>query len=136
MLRYNSAASQQQRLEQFLEESFSAKGAQPFSFHYDGKWSRTFLDDWKFEKRNDGVAYTSPDGLVAAVEVRTFEDFPAVEWLLTFENTAETDSKLIEDVNALDLEKIGPAFENHPLFPERVNTEFVRVVGPATLTRY
>lgn len=109
MLRYNSAASQQQRLEQFLEESFSVKGAQPFSFHYDGKWSRTFLDDWKFEKRSDGVAYTSPDGLVAAVEVRTFEDFPAVEWLLTFENTAETDSKLIEDVNALDiLVEAGP----------------------------
>ena len=41
--------------------------------------------------------------------MRTFEDFPAVEWLLTFENTAETDSKLIEDVNALDiLVEAGP----------------------------
>ena len=28
----------------------------------------------------------------------------------------------------LDLEKIGPAFENSPLFPERINTEFVRVL--------
>jgi len=34
----------------------------------------------------------------------------------------------VEDVNALDLEKIGPAFENHPLFPERVNTEFIEVI--------
>lgn len=29
----------------------------------------------------------------------------------------------------LDLEKIGPAFENSPLFPERVNTEFVAVIS-------
>jgi diaminopimelate epimerase len=30
----------------------------------------------------------------------------------------------------LDLEKIGPKFENHPMFPERVNTEFVEIVSP------
>ena len=34
-----------------------------------------------------------------------------------------------EDIDALDLEKIGTKFEHHPAFPERVNTEFVRVVG-------
>lgn len=34
----------------------------------------------------------------------------------------------VDDVNAPDLEKIGPSFENHPLFPERVNTEFIEVV--------
>ncbi len=34
------------------------------------------------------------------------------------------DDPALED---LDLEKIGPEFENHALFPERVNTEFVRV---------
>ena len=28
-------------------------------------------------------------------------------------------------VDALDLEKLGPRFENHPAFPDRVNTEFV-----------
>ncbi len=27
-------------------------------------------------------------------------------------------------------QKIGPALENHPVFPERVNTEFVQVLGP------
>ncbi len=35
----------------------------------------------------------------------------------------------VDDPYRLDLEKIGPAFENDPLFPERVNTEFVRVTG-------
>ncbi len=32
-----------------------------------------------------------------------------------------------DDVESLDLEKIGPAFECHELFPERINTEFVSV---------
>ena len=36
-------------------------------------------------------------------------------------------------VDGLDLERIGPQFENSPLFPERMNTEFVRVVNPRTV---
>ena len=36
---------------------------------------------------------------------------------------------VFEDPDDLDLEKIGPAFEHHEAFPERVNTEFVRVMG-------
>lgn len=39
----------------------------------------------------------------------------------------------IDDTDGLDLEKIGPAFENHPLYPDRVNTEFVRVISPTVL---
>jgi len=38
------------------------------------------------------------------------------------------------DPDTLDLEKVGPAFEQHPFFPERVNTEFVRVDSPSHLT--
>ncbi len=35
----------------------------------------------------------------------------------------------VDDVDSLPLETIGPLFENHPLFPMRVNTEFVKVIG-------
>ncbi len=35
-----------------------------------------------------------------------------------------------EDV---DLETVGPLFENHELFPERINTEFIRVIDEHTL---
>ena len=31
-------------------------------------------------------------------------------------------------MDGLDLEKIGPDFENHERFPDRVNSEFVRVI--------
>ena len=34
-----------------------------------------------------------------------------------------------DDTDALDIEKIGPQFENAPFFPERINTEFVRAVN-------
>lgn len=38
-----------------------------------------------------------------------------------------------DDPLTLPLEKIGPAFEHHPAFPERVNTEFIRVLDDHTL---
>jgi diaminopimelate epimerase len=39
----------------------------------------------------------------------------------------------VEDVESLDLEKIGPSFEFHPFFPDRVNTEFVKVIDRHTV---
>jgi len=38
-----------------------------------------------------------------------------------------------QDVSTLDLPKIGPSFENHDMFPERINTEFIRVIDDHTL---
>lgn len=38
-----------------------------------------------------------------------------------------------DDVNTLDLPKIGPSFEHHEKFPERINTEFIRVIDDHTL---
>jgi carbamoyl-phosphate synthase large subunit len=38
-----------------------------------------------------------------------------------------------DDIDGLKLSELGPKFETHPLFPERVNTEFVRVVDKNTL---
>lgn len=40
---------------------------------------------------------------------------------------------VVEDVDSLKLETIGPAFEHHANFPERINTEFVQVVDAAHL---
>lgn len=39
----------------------------------------------------------------------------------------------VEDLVNLELEKIGPSFENAPMFPEKVNTEFVKVIDRQTL---
>ena len=39
----------------------------------------------------------------------------------------------MEDVENLEIEKIGPLFENHACFPNRTNTEFVRVIDRNTV---
>lgn len=39
----------------------------------------------------------------------------------------------LPEIDSLDLEKIGSSFEHHPLFPNRVNTEFIRVIDDHTL---
>lgn len=40
---------------------------------------------------------------------------------------------LVPDPDALDLTKLGPAFERHALFPDRINTEFIRVRDAETI---
>ena len=39
----------------------------------------------------------------------------------------------VDNVDKIDIEKTGPQFENAPIFPERVNTEFVRIVNEHTI---
>lgn len=39
----------------------------------------------------------------------------------------------VDDVDSLKLEEIGPRIENHPLFPERTNVEFVQVIDENTV---
>ena len=38
-----------------------------------------------------------------------------------------------EGIDSLDLEKIGPQFENHEMFPDRINTECVEVLNDHTI---
>lgn len=40
---------------------------------------------------------------------------------------------VVEDVDSLPLEALGPDFEHHPCFPEQANTEFVEVVDATHL---
>ncbi|HCT91212.1 MAG TPA: diaminopimelate epimerase [Lachnospiraceae bacterium] len=39
----------------------------------------------------------------------------------------------LEDVGRLDIEKTGPLFERHERFPDRINTEFIRVIDRKNL---
>ncbi|HWQ89659.1 MAG TPA: diaminopimelate epimerase [Desulfitobacteriaceae bacterium] len=39
-----------------------------------------------------------------------------------------------DDLATLDLEQLGPAVENHPLFPRKTNVEFIRVDSPREIT--
>ncbi len=39
----------------------------------------------------------------------------------------------VEDTDGLEIEKLGPCFENHALFPRRINTEFAEIVDRNTI---
>jgi diaminopimelate epimerase len=39
----------------------------------------------------------------------------------------------MEDIDSLEIEKMGPKIEHHPLFPERTNTEFIEITDRAHL---
>lgn len=38
-----------------------------------------------------------------------------------------------DEIDSLNLEKIGPHFEHHEMFPEQVNTEFIRIIDQNNL---
>lgn len=38
-----------------------------------------------------------------------------------------------QGIDELDLEKIGPGYENAPVFPDRINTEFAEVISPTLI---
>lgn len=57
------------------------------------------------------------------------------EWLITCVTMGNPHCVTFIDRSPreLDLERIGPEFENNAIFPERVNTEFIRVIDSHTL---
>ena len=85
----------------------------PFSFVFDGRVSDEFLDGWRCEIEEEQLdadrtrlvaRWTDPKtGLRVHCETTRYADFPAVEWLLRFENTGKADTPIIENVQSLDL---------------------------------
>jgi diaminopimelate epimerase len=39
----------------------------------------------------------------------------------------------MDDLRAVDVARLGPLVEHHPLFPERVNVEFAQIIGPGQI---
>ena len=83
----------------------------PFSFKYAGRESAQFLSSWSHADETvtaDGGkilrrTYSDPvTKLRVIAEIRTFNDFAAVEWLLKFRNEGTSDSPIIEDIMPLD----------------------------------
>lgn len=52
-----------------------------------------------------------------------------VEYRATLVSMGNPHCVIFGEVQSLDLEKIGPKFEKHEAFPDRINTEFVRVIS-------
>jgi len=82
----------------------------PFSFQYGGLHSSDLLPTWKLEiktvdKLNTVYCWTDPKtGLKVSAQVRRFERFAGVDWVLNFENTGAKDTPLIENVKVIDMD--------------------------------
>ncbi|MCC6145218.1 MAG: NPCBM/NEW2 domain-containing protein, partial [Candidatus Hydrogenedentes bacterium] len=107
----------------FVDEGHHAvalSGEQPpFSFRYGGAASAGFLKDWQREAETTDyghfststVRWTDPKtSLQVTAAVKVFKEYPAIDWVLYFENLGQADTPLIEDIQALDLEVVpgGP----------------------------
>ena len=96
----------------------------PFSFVYDGKESSKLLEQWKYEEiveklgmdrsKSINIWTDSSTGLRVTYEVLRYNDFPAVDWVLYFENIGTHDTPVIQDVNALDVALQPPVFGQSP----------------------
>ena len=102
---------------------------------------RLYLRDGKVSSAEADMGKVSldPKDLPARLPgVSSFVDLPLPVggrlWRVTGVSLGNPHAIVFEDaLDALDLSRFGPAFEHDPLFPDRINAEFVRVLGKTEL---
>lgn len=82
---------------------------------------------------NMGSPILKPEEIPIALEGENVIDIPIMaggaEYRMTGVGMGNPHTVVfMEDIDALDIEKTGPLFENHEYFPNRVNAEFVKVI--------
>jgi carbamoyl-phosphate synthase large subunit len=87
---------------------------------------------------NMGYATVDVSALNLAFEEKTVVDYPVMigghPYNITCVDMGNPHCVVFcSRVDAMDVENIGPKFEHAPYFPERINTEFIRVVNPNTI---
>ena len=85
-----------------------------------------------------GRAEFRPEMIPVAAAGETFLEQPidvlGETWIVSSVNTGNPHCvTYVDDAMALDFPRIGPALENHAVFPARANIEFVEVVDDHTL---
>ena len=85
-----------------------------------------------------GMPNLRPESLPCTLPGERVIDYPATisgtEYRINCVSMGNPHCVVFTDhVDTLNLSAIGPQFENAAIFPERVNTEFVRAVNPTTL---
>ncbi len=73
-----------------------------------------------------GIPVAMPDGAECAVNTPIMVN--GEEYRMTCVSMGNPHAVIfMDDVSGLEIEKLGPCFENHKRFPKRINTEFVKV---------
>lgn len=87
---------------------------------------------------NMGSPTLTPADIPVAAEGDTFIDQPVAvdgkEYRVTCVSMGNPHAvTIVDSVDAIEIEKLGPKFENHALFPARTNTEFIELVDDKTI---
>jgi alpha-galactosidase len=135
---------------QWVAKHFDAKaGALPFSFTYGGRPAAELLPTWKLERASAKpqvgraqrtLTLTDPaTGLRVRCDLTEYDDFPAVEWVLHFENHGTQDTPILASILPLDAEFKTAAQENvvvhHSLGEKNTGQSFApveNVLAPAS----
>lgn len=101
-----------------LEGTSHIPSPMPFSFKYQGRPGHEVLSGWTRDEKTGAsdadrtirtTQWTDPTGgLRVTLRMTRYQDFPAAEWLLCFENTGPADTGIIADVQAMDVTLTGP----------------------------
>ena len=94
----------------------------------DGRVQTVTVDMGKPEILPEKIPAVLPEQLSSIVDypIRVCEK----DWRITCVSMGNPHGVVFVDENKdLDLAKIGPQFEHHPYFPDRINTEFVKVLS-------
>ena len=109
------------------------RGDYPFMFTYDGIPQTRFSGTWKRQedvsRLDDRVRKTvtlsdAATGLVVTCELTFFQAYPAVEWIVFFENSGTKSTPIIEDVQAMDLLFDRPLPGETPFVLHQTNGSF------------
>lgn len=94
---------------------------------YNGEVKRARVDMGKAELKSSLVPVNLPDETVIGKTVQVADG----EYSITCVSMGNPHCVVFCDrPDTLEMETLGPKFEHDPLFPERTNTEFVKVLAP------
>lgn len=96
----------------------------------DGKAARVSVDMGRPELKPERIPVKQSGNMVIAYPLQVGD----TEYEVTCLSMGNPHCVVFQkNVDILDLETIGPLFENHQFFPERVNTEFVQILDEKTI---
>ena len=80
-----------------------------------------------------GAPLTKPDQIPAISDKEIIVDEPITvdgqEYRITCVSMGNPHGVVfVDDTDSIDIEKIGPKFEHHEMFPDRTNTEFIQII--------
>ncbi len=103
----------------WLTETIEKDGSPgPVSFVYGGQPSAGMIHSWTVKREKTAgesgdrflMLRTCPNtGLQIRIEGIAYNDFPVIEWVAYLKNTGNTDTPLIEDIQALDIHLSTPS---------------------------